>query len=99
MADPKQKEAEARQRQKEDEIARRDHRPLGPSSSLRNVRGMFPGGRMYGEDDSVIGYFAGHTARITRVMFRFLRIFFKRRAKPTDNSVGSIEFRDYDPEE
>ncbi len=99
MADPKQKDAEARQRAKEDEVMRRDRRPLGPSSTFRNARGMFPGGRMYGEDDSVIGYFAGHTARITRVMFRFLRIFFKRRPKPTDGSVGSIEYRDYDPEE
>ena len=99
MADPKQKEAEARQRQKEDEIMRRDHRPLGPSSSLRNVRGMFPGGRMYGEDDSVIGYFAGHTARLTKATFRWLRIFFRHRPKPTDESVGLIEFRDYDPED
>ena len=54
---------------------------------------------MYGEDDSVIGYFAGHTARLTKATFRWLRIFFRHRPKPTDESVGSIEFRDYDPED
>ena len=99
MADPKQKEAEARQRSKEDEIMRRDRRPLGPSPTFRNARGMFPGGRMYGEDDSVIGYFAGHTARLTKVTFRWLRIFFKRRPKSPDDSAGLLEYRDYDPDE
>ena len=99
MADPKQKEAEARQRAKEDEVMRRDRRPLGPSSTFRNARGMFPGGRMYGEDDSVIGYFAGHTARITRAVARFIRIIFKKRPPRTEGTESSIEYRDYDPEE
>jgi hypothetical protein len=99
MADPKQKEAEARQRAKDDEVLRRDHRPLGPSSSFRHSRGMFPGGRMYGEDDSVVGYFADHTTRITRVVARWIRIFFRKRPPRPEGTESSIEYRDYDPED
>jgi hypothetical protein len=99
MADPKQKEEEARQREKDDEVLRRDHRPLGPSSSFRNARGMFPGGRMYGEDDSVVGYFAGHTKRIAKASFRWLRIFFKKRPPHPGGSESPNEYRDYDPED
>jgi|GEM_PF-2259113 hypothetical protein len=98
MADPKQKEAEDRQRQKDDETARRDHRPLGPSESFRHSRGMFPGGRMYGEDDSVVRYFCGHAARITSGTYRFWRIFFKKRPSRTEEPESSIEYQDYDPD-
>ncbi|NQW16202.1 MAG: hypothetical protein HQ478_01835 [Chloroflexi bacterium] len=96
MPDPKQQENEARQREQADEIMRKDHRPLGPSGSSRHYRAMLPGGRMYGEDDSVVGYFAGHIVRIARVTVRFLRFFFKRKSRPDDQPKGSNQYEDYD---
>ena len=38
----------------------------------RHFRGMLPGGRMYGEDDSVIAYFAGHAWRGVKALGRLV---------------------------
>ncbi len=72
----------------------RSSRP--PPIAPRHFRGMLPGGRMYGEDDSVIAYFAGHAWRGVKALGRFFSSTNRRRASSSDDLRDSIKYRDYD---
>ena len=98
MPDPKISEEMARQRDREDQILREDMRRSGRHSPVapRHFRGMLPGGRMYGEDDSVIAYFAGHTWRGMKAIGRLFSGGKRRRGSSADDLQNSIRYRDYD---
>jgi hypothetical protein len=59
---------------------------------------MLPGGRMYGEDDSVIAYFAGHAWRGVKAIRRLVSGANRRRASSSADLRDSINYRDYDGE-
>ncbi len=64
----------------------------------RHFRGFLPGGRMYGEDDSVVAYFAGHAWRGVKAIGRLFSGVKRGRASSSEDLRNSIKFRDYDGE-
>ena len=99
MPDPNTREEMARERDRGDRVLRQDAARRGgrrPAMAPRHFRGMLPGGRMYGEDDSVIAYFAGHAMRGMKAIGRLFSGATRRRARPSDDLRGSIKYKDYD---
>ena len=99
MADPKLRDEMARQRDREDRVLRQDSRRRAagpPSIAPRHFRGMLPGGQMYGEDDSVIAYFAGHAWRGMKAIGRLFSGARRRRDSSTDDLRNTLKYRDYD---
>lgn len=98
MADPKRREELSQQRNREDEILRKDMRRTGRQAPMapRHFRGMLPGGRMYGEDDSVIAYFAGHAWRGIKAIGRIVSGSKRGRVSSSEDLRDSIKYRDYD---
>ena len=99
MPDPKLRDEMARQRDREDQVLRQDSRRRAsgpPPIAPRHFRGMLPGGRMYGEDDSVIAYFAGHAWRGMKALGRLFSGANRSRGSSTDDLRNTIKFRDRD---
>ena len=98
MPDPKRRDEMTRQREHEDHILREDMRRTGRRAPMapRHFRGMLPGGRMYGEDDSVIAYFAGHALRGMKALGRLFSGANRSRGSSTDDLRNTIKFRDRD---
>ena len=99
MPDPKLRDEIARQRDREDQVLRQDSRRRAsgpPPIAPRHFRGMLPGGRMYGEDDSVIAYFAGHALRGMKALGRLFSGANRSRGSSTDDLRNTIKFRDRD---
>ena len=98
MPDPKKRDEMARQRENEDHILREDMRRTGRRAPIapRHFRGMLPGGRMCGEDDSVIAYFAGHAWRGVKALGRLVSGGKRSRVSSSQDLRDSIKYRDYD---
>jgi hypothetical protein len=57
---------------------------------------MVPGQRMYGENDSVVAYFAGHAWRGIKALGRLAFSVRRSRSSSLDDLRDSIKHRDYD---
>ena len=99
MPNPNNREEMARERDRGDRALRQDAARRGgrpPAMAPRHFRGMLPGGRMYGEDDSVVAYFVGHAWRGMKLIGRLFSVATQRRSKPSDDLRNSIGYKDYD---
>ena len=98
MPDPGERDEKARQRDLEDHIMREDMRRTGRHSSIapRHFRGFLPGGRMYGEDDSVVAYFVGHAWRGITALFRLASGARQSGTPSSEDLRESFKYRDRD---
>ncbi len=97
MPDPKLRDEMARDRDREDQILRQDMRGgRRPGPAPRHFKAMVPGKRMYGENDSVVAYFAGHAWRGIKALGRLVSSATRRRAGSSNDLRDSIKYRDFD---